>query len=62
LAASIRHPMHVVEAALAGSHVATMPIAVFDQLFRHPLTDRGIQLFLEDWKRVEAKAKEARGS
>ncbi len=62
LAASIRHPMHVVEAALAGSHVATMPIAVFDQLFRHPLTDRGIQLFLDDWKQVEAKAKEARGS
>lgn len=62
LAASIRHPMHVVEAALAGAHVATMPVSVFDQLFRHPLTDRGIQIFLEDWKKVEAKTKEARGS
>lgn len=62
LAASIRHPMHVVEAALAGAHVATMPVSIFDQLFRHPLTDRGIQIFLEDWKKVEAKTKEARGS
>jgi len=61
LAASIRHPMHVVEAALAGSHVATMPVAVFDLLFRHPLTDRGIQMFLDDWKKVEAKAREAMG-
>ena len=58
LAASIRHPMHVVEAALAGLHVATMPVAVFEALFRHPLTDRGIQLFLEDWKKVEARRRE----
>ncbi len=62
LAASIRHPMHVVESALAGAQVATMPTSVFDQLFRHPLTDRGIQLFLDDWKKVEARAKEARKS
>ncbi len=58
LAASIRHPMHVVEAARAGADVATMPVAVFDALFRHPLTDRGIQLFLDDWKKVEARSRE----
>lgn len=59
LAASIRHPMHVVEAARCGAHIATMPVAVFEALFRHPLTDRGIQLFLEDWKKVEARTKES---
>lgn len=58
LAASIRHPLHVVEAALAGADVATMPVSVFDALFRHPLTDRGIQLFLDDWKKVEARSRE----
>jgi len=58
LAASIRHPMHVVEAARAGAHVATMPVAVFDALFRHPLTEKGIQLFLDDWKKVEARGRE----
>ncbi len=58
LAASIRHPMHVVEAARAGADVATMPVAVFDALFRHPLTDRGIQLFLDDWKKIEARGRE----
>ncbi|MBM3286083.1 MAG: fructose-6-phosphate aldolase [Candidatus Eisenbacteria bacterium] len=57
LAASIRHPMHVVEAALAGAHVATMPVAVFDALFRHPLTDRGIQLFLDDWRKAQERLK-----
>jgi len=58
LAASIRHPIHVVEAARAGADVATMPVAVFDALFRHPLTDKGIHLFLEDWKKVEARSRE----
>jgi transaldolase len=58
LAASIRHPIHVVEAARAGADIATMPINVFEALFRHPLTDRGIQLFLEDWKKVEARSRE----
>ncbi len=52
LAASIRHPIHVLEAAKAGAHVATMPFAVFDKLVSHPLTDRGVQLFLEDYRKI----------
>jgi transaldolase len=59
LAASIRHPVHVVEAARAGAHTATMPVAVFEALFRHPLTDRGIQMFLDDWKKVEERTRES---
>jgi transaldolase len=51
LAASIRQPRHVTEAALAGSHVATIPTKVFDQMIGHPLTDRGIEQFLADWKK-----------
>jgi transaldolase len=54
LAASIRHPMHVVEAALAGAHVSTMPWKVLDQLFNHPLTDKGLAQFLKDWQSVPA--------
>src|SRR3989338_3367862 len=52
LTASIRHPIHVKEAALIGSDVATVPFNVIQQLTRHPLTDIGIQRFLEDWKKV----------
>lgn len=52
LAASVRHPMHVVDAALAGSHAATLPWGVIDKLLSHPLTDRGLQRFLEDAKRI----------
>lgn len=59
IAASIRHPMHVVEAARAGAHIATMPVKVFDALFKHPLTDKGVRLFLQDWKKVEASTKQA---
>jgi transaldolase len=51
LAASIRSPRHVTEAALAGSHVATIPTKVFDQMLAHPLTDKGIEGFLKDWKK-----------
>ncbi len=51
LAASIRHPYHVVQAALAGADVATVPFAVLEKLFNHPLTDVGIKRFLEDWNR-----------
>jgi transaldolase len=54
LAASIRHPMHVVEAALVAPHVGTMPYTVFQQLFKHPLTDRGLEKFLADWKKATA--------
>ena len=50
LVASVRHPQHVVEAALAGGHIATMPYTVFQQLFKHPLTDLGLKKFLADWE------------
>ena len=52
LAASLRHPMHVVEAAKLGAHIATMPYKVFEQLFQHPLTDRGLAAFLKDWEKA----------
>jgi len=50
LVASIRHPQHVVEAALAGGHICTMPFVVFQQLIKHPLTDIGLKKFLADWE------------
>ena len=52
LAASLRHPIHVVEAAKMGSHIGTMPYKVFEQLFHHPLTDKGLAGFLKDWEKV----------
>lgn len=52
LVASVRTPMHVVESALMGAHVATIPYKVMEQFSRHPLTDKGIETFLEDWKKV----------
>ena len=52
LAASLRHPLHVVEAAKMGAHIATMPFKVFEQLFKHPLTDRGLDAFLKDWEKA----------
>jgi transaldolase len=52
LAASIRHPVHVLEAAKAGSHIVTLPFAVFDKLLYHPLTDKGIQIFLDDYRKI----------
>jgi transaldolase len=55
LAASIRHPLHVVEAARAGAHVATMPFAVLQNLIKHPLTDVGLQRFLDDWTKAGVK-------
>ena len=50
LAASIRSPRHVTDAAMAGAHVATIPTKIFDQMLAHPLTDKGIEGFLKDWK------------
>ena len=50
IAASIRHPLHVTEAALNGAHIATVPYKVLGQLVKHPLTDSGIEQFLSDWK------------
>jgi len=52
LAASLRHPLHVVQAAQAGAHIATMPYSVFRSMFKHPLTDAGMQKFLEDARRA----------
>ena len=50
LVASVRHPQHVVESALVGGHICTMPYGVFQSLFKHPLTDAGLKRFLDDWK------------
>lgn len=55
IAASIRHPVHVTEAALAGAHVATVPYDVLKKMLRHNLTDEGIQKFLKDWEKVPKK-------
>ena len=52
LAASLRSPMHVVEASLAGAHIGTMPFKVLDSLFNHPLTDKGLEQFLKDYAKV----------
>jgi transaldolase len=50
IAASIRHPLHVVDVARAGAHIATLPFSVLQQMFKHPMTDLGIERFLADWK------------
>ena len=55
LAASIRHPLHVVQAAMMGADVATIPFKIIDMMFMHPLTESGLQKFLDDWKKNEAK-------
>lgn len=55
IAASIRHPVHVTEAALAGAHIATCPYDVLAKLVRHPLTDAGLARFLADWEAAQAK-------
>jgi transaldolase len=53
LVASIRHPMHVVQAALIGADICTMPFGVFDKLLNHPLTDLGLKNFLADWEKAK---------
>ena len=53
LAASLRHPLHIVDAAKAGAHVATMPYKVIEQLIKHPLTDKGLAQFLKDWEKAQ---------
>ncbi len=53
LVASVRHAMHVVEAALVGADIITMPFAVIDKLLNHPLTDAGLKKFLADWEKVK---------
>jgi len=57
LVASIRHPMHVVEAARLGADISTMPFAVLEALLKHPLTDAGLDRFLRDWEQLPADAK-----
>jgi transaldolase len=56
LAASVRHPRHVTDAALAGAHVATIPFKVLRQMVHHPLTDSGIVQFKADWAKARAEA------
>lgn len=53
IAASIRHPLHVIEAARQGAHIATIPYKVFKQMIHHPLTDSGLQKFLADWAKMQ---------
>jgi transaldolase len=53
IVASIRHPRHVVEAALVGAHIATIPYSVIDKMIKHPLTDLGMEKFLKDWGKVK---------
>ena len=55
LVASVRHPLHVVEAAMIGAHICTIPFKVIDQLIKHPLTDLGLERFLADWKKSQTK-------
>lgn len=62
LAASIRHPRHVIDAALSGAHIATCPFKVLAQGMRHPLTDKGIEKFLADWRAREASMAGASGA
>lgn len=52
LAASLRHPLHVLDAALTGADIATMPFDVLQKIVKHPLTDRGLEQFLKDWEKV----------
>jgi transaldolase len=53
IVASIRNPLHIVEAAMFGAHICTIPFSVMQKMVKHPLTDSGIKRFLEDWKKVE---------
>jgi transaldolase len=55
IVASVRHPGHVLEAAMMGADIATIPFKVIKQLAQHPLTDRGVEAFLSDWQRVPKK-------
>ncbi len=53
IAASIRHPLHFVQAALIGAHIATVPFNVLEKLIKHPLTDKGIDIFNKDWEKLK---------
>jgi transaldolase len=60
LAASLRGPLHVIDAAMAGAHIGTMPFKVMDMLFNHPLTDKGLDQFMKDYNKVFAETPAAR--
>ena len=62
LAASLRHPMHVIDAALAGADIATMPYDVFTKLVKHPLTDKGLESFDKDWKQLQQELHSKKGA
>lgn len=53
IVASVRHPLHVIESAKIGAHVATIPYNVIEKMFKHPLTDNGLEKFLKDWEKVQ---------
>lgn len=55
IAASTRNPLHIIDAARSGAHIATVPYAVLRQMIKHPLTDAGIERFLKDWESVPKK-------
>ncbi|HAA85274.1 MAG TPA: fructose-6-phosphate aldolase [Kosmotogaceae bacterium] len=57
IVASVRHPMHVLEAAMLGADIVTLPFSVLEKLFKHPMTDLGLERFLEDWKKYQAAQK-----
>ncbi len=57
IVASIRHPLHFVQSALIGAHIATIPFGVLEKLMRHPLTDRGIEAFNKDWEKLKSSLK-----
>ena len=61
LAASIRHPLHMTQAALAGAHIATLPFKVLQQMIHHPLTDKGITQFRSDWEKARAELAAKKG-
>jgi len=61
IAASIRHPLHVTQAALLGCDIATIPPVVFHKMVKHPLTDKGIASFKSDWEKAQSRAQEAAG-
>lgn len=56
IAASVRHPQHITQAAAAGAHIATLPVAVFEKMLAHPLTDAGIERFKKDWEDAQIRA------
>ena len=59
LVASVRSPMHIVQAARMGAHVCTCPVSVIEACFKHPLTDIGLEKFLKDWEKAQASVRKA---